>query len=323
MPQSMTPIHRASLAFPAVGEPYNSQLLLRFQGINLGAGPDSQFQPVSQLSLGNEVYSVRIMVGCIGTVVLYRGPEFLVWNWIKNEGCRWISPVHLLGEKSSAYVFNNGILTTDHCGNVHVWDIPDLRTLPTVPCVSQFPIVQNKPKACIPFAGVAGYTPRVLLRGTGFQGDNPYFCFFYDNQPTPSGVLLSLFSVKRLGHRNDPFFPEVLLVPGGTSDKLYGDTDVEFGRAISSLTLCDGNLLFCADTVERRLTLTVLPVPSGAEFGPIPLSSRHLTPPNSIYAAFHNSKLGFCPMSGRVVYFKPNGSVCLLDFLRPPCEPDS
>ncbi|KAJ3534715.1 hypothetical protein NMY22_g6797 [Coprinellus aureogranulatus] len=281
-------------------DPNGTQLLLlRINEVNLSDPSTAAFQPVAQLNLNNrQPYSVQFMVGSIGVAVLSYGAEIVVWNWMEKTGCKWRSELYLPTEKTTVYAFNKGLLTSDRIGNIYIWDIPDPSSLPFLPSVDQFPIVHNEPKVRIPYPGVF---------------NNP-------SQPTPSGTFLSMFSVKRLGHRKDLFLPEAILVPGGTSAHLYGDSDIQYGSTLSNVYTCDDSLVFCAATSERALMVSVLPVPAKAELGEILVSSKYLTPEESVHNSFHPGKLGFCPFSGRVVFVKADGSICLRDFLLPPSE---
>ncbi|KAJ3512426.1 hypothetical protein NMY22_g15335 [Coprinellus aureogranulatus] len=301
-------------------DPNGTQLLLlRINEVNLSDPSTAAFRPVAQLNLNNrQPYSVQFMVGSIGVAVLSYGAEIVVWNWMEKTGCRWRSELYLPTEKTTVYAFNKGLLTSDRIGNIYIWDIPDPSSLSFLPSVDQFPIVPNEPKVRIPYPGVP--TTRVRIRGIGFGRGDPYFCFFYEGQPTPSGTFLSMFSVKRLGHRKDLFLPEAILVPGGTSAHLYGDSDIQYGSTLSNVYTCDDSLVCCAATSERALMVSVLPVPAKAELGEVLVSSKYLTPEESVHNSFHPGKLGFCPFSGRVVFVKADGSICLRDFLLPPSE---
>ncbi|KAJ3507922.1 hypothetical protein NMY22_g16784 [Coprinellus aureogranulatus] len=293
---------------------------LRINEIDLAESADVQFRSVAELALDNRLpQTVHFTAGNMGISVLNYGSEFLVWNWMERTGCKWVTSLHLPTDKTPVLSFEEGIITLDKNGDIWSWDPPDLSPVPSVPNINQFPVVYNQPKARIPCPIVPA--SKVHIRGTGFSHSTPSFCLLYEDQPTPSRTLFSVLSVKRLGVQKDPLLPMAILVPGGTNGRLYGDSNILHSSALSSISTVSENLIFCSATSERALMVTVLPKPSKIEFGPITLSSKYLTLPETIHSPFHHGKLGFCPMSGRLVFVKSDGSICLRDFLLPPSEP--
>ncbi|KAJ3507921.1 hypothetical protein NMY22_g16785 [Coprinellus aureogranulatus] len=317
--------------FHTNGPPETSELCLRIYAIDLASQPRTRFEVVAQLALeSHQSYCIELMAGSIGVVILNYGSEFLVWNWRERKGCKWVTSLHLSVEDTTIYAFNWGLLTT--CRNakrIYTWEIPELSPVPQLSGVGQFPVVHNEPKATTPW--VDGAATGVYIRCAGFPSGNTSICFFYEGQQAfASQLTVSPLRVNHMGHGNDfpsPQLPEAVLAPGGYIEHLYSGKQVHFCSAISAVFSCEDSLVFCAATLEQALIVTALPTPARGESGSLgfPITSKYLTPPKSIHhsSRFHSGKVGFCPVSGRVVFVKPDDSVCIMDFLRPPSEPES
>jgi hypothetical protein len=99
--------------------------------------------------------------------------------------------------------------------------------------------------------------------------------------------------------------------------------------AASSLFHCDNHLAFCTGSqatdweVRGLVVAVVLPIPSQFSKDNITPFPMTLSPPNfSFDEDISSYQIGFCPMSGRLVYPSPGGvELRLAEYLLPPGEP--
>ncbi|TEB28000.1 hypothetical protein FA13DRAFT_1735903 [Coprinellus micaceus] len=292
-------------------------------------GRDSTFVKLAQLGLDGSptLHDVRITPRVVS---IRCGPLFFVWDWRINKGCRWSSSTLFNSPARAMTVLEGTILAYDEGGTVYNWDIPALQHLPILD-LAHFPSIENEPKACIrPL--VQHPEISVLIRCTASHRQNtepaldPILCILYDddswNGPPERRTPMSLYSVREMGRGNeDPFIPNTLLLPAGSCDHAFGDRSERFYGAMTSLYRCEDNLVFCADTNDLSVVVTVMPTPLRATLRELPpaMLSRKLLPSDALHGELTTGvQLGFCPVSGRLAYRATDESFYLRDFISAP-----
>lgn len=222
-----------------------------------------------------------------------------------------------------------------NCGDdIHVWDIPNLVSV-TQSDLAGIHFIDNPRTHFFRPLLVDGDTD-LLFSGTSIWQRRSIsvlhlLSLVAHETPTAENFNLTLYSLRDVERLNDSFLPRLLPVLCGCSQRVHGDNHPALLRgAVSSLFNCDNHLVFCtaSQTINgmrrggRQIVAVVLPIPSCFSKDRIDVHSLTLTPANGIEEDTNRGQIGFCPMSGRLVYVLPDGvELRLADYLSPPKKP--
>jgi hypothetical protein len=133
------------------------------------------------------------------------------------------------------------------------------------------------------------------------------------------GTQMRLYSVKpRGGTGVDPFLPNSFLVEGGRTQELEAG-DMSQPRGSSPLYRIGDKLILCAGINGGGLEARTFEIPTGFTTETVDAPSLVLTDPrHPTFAHIRGNRIGFCPMSGRLVYVSNCWDSVVLDFLCPP-----
>ncbi|RXW20110.1 hypothetical protein EST38_g5744 [Candolleomyces aberdarensis] len=142
------------------------------------------------------------------------------------------------------------------------------------------------------------------------------------------GCQLILHSLQRV---EDPFVPTLLPVLNGWSHQIHGNGHpAQYrgdGTSPGPLFSCDGHLVFCTSNKKvfgnpaAQTVAVALPMPSHFSKDNIDRYSITLTEAAQDIGFNNHDLIGFCPMSGRLIYLlKGGGEFRLADYLPTPEE---
>ncbi|KAJ2926394.1 hypothetical protein H1R20_g10700, partial [Candolleomyces eurysporus] len=289
--------------------------------------PGKGFSMEGQLEIDANLATVGSFL-CCDAIYLVHESHFIVWNWIENTGCKWESHIVPL-DLPEIYGCKQSIIAYDRDDGIGVWDIPILVSV-TKPNLGGFHVVENSQKYSFMPLLVDG-TADILFSGTSaWQQEltsTLHLLRLVDHETADEDYNLTVYSLRDTEKVNDPFLPRLLPVLGGHSKYIHGDGHPALSRgAVSSLFTCDSHLFFCTGSEtdfngsDLEIVAVVLPIPSQFSKDSIDVYPMTLMP-SGVDEWISSDQIGFCPMSGRLVYLLSGGEeLRLADYLLPPGE---
>lgn len=211
-----------------------------------------------------------------------------------------------------------------------MWDTPTLTSV-TQPNFEGFHLVDNPPKHSLrPTTG--SFDDRdVVFSGTSTwqrqQSSSLHLLSLYERD-SYEVYHLALYSLLR-SETGDPSLPRLSPVLSGSSENIHGNHPAHFrGDGVSALFNCDNHLVFCAasetdPTIHDQIVAVALPLSTSSSSNGIDRYSMTLTPRTRSIELHAGDQIGFCPMSGRLVYMLEEGEeLHFTDYLLPPEEPE-
>ncbi|KAJ3546959.1 hypothetical protein NMY22_g1846 [Coprinellus aureogranulatus] len=272
-----------------------------------------EFQTVS-----HSIASVHLLGD---TAVIKSGHGIHVWNWVENTGCQWENSD--ADFYSQAVVVDQTVIAIDDFQNFLIWDIPPL--IPVFNIEGQLAKVQNPEKRILqgtPQTEALGNDTVTISSGSVWQRHTqPHLCFTADELFRDwTGPKFLLHSLQRVGRPESPFLPSYMPVCCGTGDSVCDHLEWQIVSVVSPLYHCDGRLVMCCRSSEHELVAVSIPVPEKPSTLDIERDSALLVEGHDLDDEtdpldFH--RVGFCPMSGRVVHTTSDTSIQVTDFLLP------
>ncbi|KAJ3538041.1 hypothetical protein NMY22_g5336 [Coprinellus aureogranulatus] len=252
------------------------------------------------------------------TVILWRPPYFIAWDWTTNTGCKWRSS-RRLGYQPMVYMSETSIICCD-ANEWVVWDLPTSRFTPEIP------IIRNDVKTPTDFPRIFG---RAISMATGYWPScslGESFCLITFRNPPLRGQAVTWYSVQsrqttaNAEHIQDSIPADVL--EGGEDYPVHDPCDDEWdiqlkpGTSQLSSAGSKAHAAFCARSTQDELVVTIFPVPGGyGDYAVFRRVTGPVIPPDD---EFVEEMIGFCAATGRLVYYTDHGQVVISDYLQPP-----
>ncbi|KAJ3513286.1 hypothetical protein NMY22_g15088 [Coprinellus aureogranulatus] len=218
-----------------------------------------------------------------------------------------------------AFICRNSVIAMDDAQDFLIWEIP--KKLPPAVAGEELPEILNHPKRARRRHERESLPYISMTASSSFQHlAPPHLCLVIDEDDDPGNHdrKVYLYSLQRIECRTDAFVPKHLPIAGGEAESLAGALERRIVYPSSPLFYCDGSLLMCSCSTENELIAAVLPTPTEASEDLVNLHSAFLVHALDVNEVCLNlNSVGFCPMSGRVVYPISSNSLQISDFLLP------
>ncbi|KAJ3546955.1 hypothetical protein NMY22_g1848 [Coprinellus aureogranulatus] len=271
----------------------------------------------ASLEFGNSAIAIESVHLSEDTAVIKSMSGISVWNWVENTGCQWEDvDIDLF---SQAAVIDKTVIVMDDSQNFLIYDTPPL--IPLLDIEEGLPNV-NPPKKTImqgtpTTLDLPDFTAMLWPVGVWQQHMQPHLCFTVDEDFARwTGPRLRLYSVQQVGRPANSFLPSCIPMCGGTAETICTTHPQPIATPVSPLYYCDGRLAMCCRSSGHELVAMSLPIPTENSTREIQQWSALLVE-GYIGNEYDGHRVGFCPMSGRVVHIATNTSIQVTDFLLP------